>query len=304
MKLERLMGILTLLLQNDMVTAPRLAERFEVSRRTISRDIEELCKAGIPLVTIQGNGGGIKIADGYKIDKTLFTGKEIKTILAGLKAIDSVDSASGYQTLADKIYGGSREQIFDESGHIVINLASHYKGSLSPKIQLLQEAISLTKVVEFDYLGPGGDCLRRVEPYLLVFEWSSWYLYGYCLGKQDYRLFKLNRIWNPVMLEHTFDKRQYPDIDQKIEHTFENKIHLTAVFDKSCRWKLADEYGMDSFLCQSDGGLYFERDFTSEEYMMSWLLSFGDKVKIIEPSQIREKYLEIIQNIWKAYSKT
>ena len=103
MKIDRLLGILTILLKNDMVTAPMLAEHFEVSRRTINRDIEDLCKAGIPVVTIQGTGGGIKIADGYKIDKTLLSGKEMQAILAGLKSLDSVSGTREYQHLMDKI---------------------------------------------------------------------------------------------------------------------------------------------------------------------------------------------------------
>lgn len=71
MKTERLLGIVMVLLQQDKVTAPQLAERFEVSRRTINRDIEDICKAGIPLVTEQGRGGGISILDSYKVDTAL-----------------------------------------------------------------------------------------------------------------------------------------------------------------------------------------------------------------------------------------
>lgn len=90
MKIDRLLGILSVLLQKDRVTAPYLAEKFEVSRRTINRDIENLCKAGIPLVTTRGANGGISIMDGYKIDRTLLTSAEMRAILTGLRSLDSV----------------------------------------------------------------------------------------------------------------------------------------------------------------------------------------------------------------------
>ena len=93
MKIDRLIGIITILLQKDKVTAPELARRFEVSRRTINRDIEDICKAGIPIVTTQGNGGGISISDSYKIDKTLFTHDELQAVFSGLQGIDSVSGA-------------------------------------------------------------------------------------------------------------------------------------------------------------------------------------------------------------------
>lgn len=304
MKIDRLLGILTILLKNESVTAPILAERFEVSRRTINRDIEDLCKAGIPIVTMQGSGGGIRIVDGYKIDKTLFTTKEMQTILAGLKSIDSVDGTSGYQTLVDKIYSGNKEElnnIYDVSGSIVIDLASYYKGSLSPKIEVFKEAISQSKLVEFDYFAPSGESHRVIEPYLIVFQWSSWYIYGYCLSRQDYRMFKLNRLVNICMCEESFKKRKYPDIQLQIKDLFQNGIHLIAEFDPSCKWRLIEEYGIDSFSYTEDGHLLFEFDFANEENLMCWILGFGDKITICEPVSIKDTYFKIILNIQKSY---
>ena len=101
MKIDRLIGILSVLLRCEQVTAPELAERFEVSRRTINRDIEALCKAGIPIATSQGSGGGISIMDGYKIDRTLLTTKDMQMILAGLRSLDSVSGSSYYEQLME-----------------------------------------------------------------------------------------------------------------------------------------------------------------------------------------------------------
>ena len=111
MKIDRLIGILSVLLQEEKTTAPELAERFEVSRRTINRDIEDLCNAGIPVRTAQGTGGGISIMDGYQMDRTILTSKDMQMILAGLRSLDSVSGSSYYVQLMEKIQAGSSELI-------------------------------------------------------------------------------------------------------------------------------------------------------------------------------------------------
>lgn len=110
MKIDRLIGILSVLLQEEKMTAPELADKFEVSRRTINRDIEDLCKAGIPITTTQGSGGGIRIMDGYRMDRTLLTSKDMQMILAGLRSLDSVSGSHYYGQLMEKIKAGSAKR--------------------------------------------------------------------------------------------------------------------------------------------------------------------------------------------------
>ena len=131
MKIDRLLGIITILLQRDKVTAPELAKRFEVSRRTINRDIEDICRAGIPVITIQGSGGGISISDSYKIDKTLLAKEEIQAVLYGLKGMDSISHTSYFDTMTEKLAGGNTRI---DTGVIMIDLASHYQKPLTQKI--------------------------------------------------------------------------------------------------------------------------------------------------------------------------
>ena len=168
MKIDRLIGILSILLQQDKITAPLLAEKFEVSRRTISRDIDDLCKAGIPIVTAQGQNGGISIMEGYRIDKTLLTSSDMQAIFAGLKSLDSVSKTNRYQQLMDKLQMDS-SALLPGGSHIVINLASWYKTSLVPKVELLQTAIDQKQLVSFLYYSPREESSRTIEPYLLVF---------------------------------------------------------------------------------------------------------------------------------------
>ena len=140
MKTERLIGILSLLLQREKVTAPELAKQFEVSRRTIQRDIESLCRAGIPLTTTQGAGGGISILEGYRVDRTVLTRPEMQAILTGLRSLDSVSGTRRYALLMEKLCAGTSEAAAGGSP-LLIDLSSWYKTSLPPKLECIREAI-------------------------------------------------------------------------------------------------------------------------------------------------------------------
>ena len=176
MKIDRMIGILSVLLQYEKVTAPELAKMFEVSRRTISRDIEALCKAGIPVFTSQGSGGGIRIMDGYRMDRTLLTSKDMQMILAGLRSLDSVSGSSYYRQIMEKLQAGASDFVSGRDS-ILIDLSSWYKEALAPKIELIQDAIEERKLLSFDYYAPKGESKRNIEPYYLVFKWSSWYVF-------------------------------------------------------------------------------------------------------------------------------
>lgn len=185
MKIDRLIGILSVLMQEEKTTAPELAERFEVSRRTINRDIEDLCKAGIPIKTAQGTGGGISIMDGYRMDRTILTSKDMQMILAGLRSLDSVSGSSYCGQLMEKIQAGSSEFISGRDS-ILIDLSSWYWETLVAKIETIQDAIAARHPVRFRYYAPSGESERTVEPYYLVFRWSSWYLWSWCKGRKDF----------------------------------------------------------------------------------------------------------------------
>jgi len=133
MKLNRLLGILTVLLQNDLVTAPELARKFEVNRRTIGRDIDALCQAGIPIATRQGIGGGISIAEGFRLNKNVLTADELSGIIAALKGIGSVSEQPGVERVLDKLHANTGA-VISMREPAIIDLASHYKGQLTEKV--------------------------------------------------------------------------------------------------------------------------------------------------------------------------
>lgn len=302
MKIDRLIGILTILLQNEKVTAPYLAEKFEVSRRTINRDIEDICKAGIPVVTLQGTGGGIRIADGFKIDKTVFTSDELKAIFAGLQSLDSISEVTKYKQIINKFSGGE-DTVYSDQNNILIDLSSHYKNTLAPKIERIQQAISEKWIVYFDYFYDKGEALKKIEPYLIIFKWSSWYVFGYCIEKQDFRLFKLNRLWNLAVTDIKFELRDLPPSKTEFDQYFSDEINLVAIFDESVKYRLVEEYGVDCFSYAEDNQLLFKFPFTNKESLFQWILSFGDKAEIIEPQELRTEISQRLKKSLKKYSQ-
>lgn len=300
MKIDRLIGILSVLLQEEKMTAPELADKFEISRRTINRDIEDLCKAGIPITTTQGSGGGIRIMDGYRMDRTLLTSKDMQMILAGLRSLDSVSGSHYYGQLMEKIKAGSSDFVSGRDS-ILIDLSSWYKDTLAPKIELIQNAVEERNLLTFQYYAPKGNSKRSIEPYYLVFKWSSWYVWGWCTEKKDFRLFKLNRM-DAVLKECvTFMPREVPMPNLSDEKIFPGGIKVKALFTGDSQWRLVEEFGIHCFTENEDGTLLFTADYTEKENLLSWLLTFGDKVKVLEPVWVQEELICIAKKIIKAY---
>ncbi len=301
MKIERLIGILSILLQKDIVTAPFLAEHFEVSRRTINRDIEDLCKAGIPIATRQGTGGGIYIMDNYKISKTLITNSEMQDILAGIRSLDSVNGTNLYKQLMEKLEAGSSDFLVGEQSQL-IDLSSWYKESLTPKIQIIRSAIKGCRKITFYYYSPSGESQRIIEPYYLVFQWSNWYVWGWCDTRKDYRLFKLNRLDELAMTEYVFEKRLLvlPDFTS-VEKVFPGGIRVKALFEADCKWRLVEEFGTHCFEEQADGKLLFQTEYTDKENLITWLLTFRNKVILLEPEEVRRELCAELQKTLQQY---
>lgn len=302
MKIDRQIGILSILLQKNTVTAPYLAQQFEVSRRTINRDIEDMCKAGIPITTRQGVNGGISIMEDYKLDRSLFTHREIQDILAGLRSLDSVNGTNRYGKLMEKLSAGSSDFMVGNQS-VLIDLSSWYKDSLAPKIELIRTSIDKYRELKFAYYSPKGEAVRCIEPYYLIFRWSSWYVWGWCKERKDFRMFKLNRMTDLQISDQVFTKRQVPMPDLSNERIFPGGIKVKALFEPECKWRLVEEFGTGSYKEQEDGKLLFQADYTDRENLITWLLSFRDKAELLEPAEIREEIKISIECMKKKYGK-
>lgn len=298
MKIERLIGIITTLQQKEKVTAPYLAEKFEVSRRTINRDIEDICRAGIPIVTTQGTNGGISLMEGFALDTTVFTRQELSAVFTGLKTLDSVSSSQSADKLAEKIGAKDGDELTD---YMTIDLASFYKSSLSSKIELIKKAIRERRCIAFHYYYNKGEADKLIEPYQIYFMWSDWYVFGYCKQRQDFRLYKLRRLWDLQLSEEGYEARSIPPEKLQFGSHMKDDYFITAIYDSSVKYKLVEEYGPDSFTVMDDGSLYAKWGFNSAEDALPWFLSMGDKVKVIEPPEMVEKLKSTLSVISEKY---
>ncbi|MDD2481098.1 MAG: YafY family protein [Lutispora sp.] len=303
MKIDRLLGIITVLLNRDKTKAKDLAEKFEVSIRTIHRDIEDICKAGIPIVTYQGGAGGISIAEGYKFDRRILTIDELDNIMIGLKSIDSISQDTKIKLLLEKL-APKQEDILSISNNIFIDLSSFYKTSLSNKIGLFKEAINNKREVSFDYFSKNGIDTRHVEPYFITFKWSAWYVSGYCKLRKDFRLFKLNRMNALKITETHFAARDIPAERTHYDDYLSDGQVVTMLIDRSLEYQIVESYGIGSYEITEDNRIKFDLHYTNHDYAMQFILGLGDKVKVLTPNHIIDELKAHAKNILDRYKLT
>ncbi len=300
MKIERLIGILSLLLQKDSVTATEISEKFEVSRRTVYRDIDDLCRAGIPVCTVQGKGGGISVMNGYKIDKTLLTENDMTEIIAALNALDSISNGKKYRRLMDKL-SVSKAEMVNTDNCIMIDLSSWDKCLFADKIDLIRCAVSEKRKISFHYFSPSGESNRVIEPYHIIFQWSSWYVWGWCTNRNDYRMFKLTRIVDLTLTDEFYEKRDIPKyIPDKLQHT-KGGITATIKFDNTLKWRIIDDFGADQLKFDKDGNIILHFTWSDTQSFYQYIMTFGDKAEIIEPEEFRDEFSRILKRIYSKY---
>lgn len=300
MKIDRLVSILSVLLQKEKVTTAYLAEKFEVSKRTILRDIESLNKAGIPIVTTQGNGGGVSIMENYKLDKTLLSSQDLRSIIAGLKGLDSVSGGSQYKHLMEKLHVDS-SAVSTADNHFIITLSGWDKNAFADKIELINAAMEQKRRITFCYYSPSGDSERVIEPYHIIFQWSSWYVWGYCVERHDFRMFKLSRIAGLQITDEPIESREAPEYQQQNWWGTDSQVETTVRFDKSVKWRLIDEWGVDFLKYDEDGNIVISFTWSDLSSLFHFILSFGDKAEILEPIEYRKQFVETLKNMQTKY---
>lgn len=297
MKIDRLIGILSVLLQKKRVTAAELADKFEVSARTVYRDIDAICRAGIPIAAERGTNGGIYIMDGFKLDSTLLSAEDMCAILAGLKSLDSVCETKKYRQLMDKLYADGA----DSQGTIVIDLSMWDKTAIAPKLEIIRSAVESCQLISFTYYSPERTEERRIEPYRLIYQWSSWYVWGYCLDRKTMRLFKLSRMTGLEDMHIPFQKRDIPEFTcDKLRHT-KGEIEAEVKFDKSVKWRIIDEFGAELPRYDEEGNVYLKFTWEDVPSFFRYILTFGDCAEIISPVKYREDFSKLLKNISRKY---
>lgn len=301
MKLERLISIIFKLLNHEILSASRLADEFQVSSRTIYRDIEAICAAGIPVVSYQGTNGGFGIIQGYKFDKSLIGSNDILSLLTVLSSLSSVfEDKTVEQTI-------ERLKVLDKnskSNTLLVDLQSHRTEPNS--LINLRKAILDNRVVRFEYVNNKNEFTsRELEPVHLHYKFRNWYLYGYCRERCDYREFRVSRMMNIAVTQEKFQqnhqmKEELTDSNCKLE-SFEDVV--IRVQPNSLA-EVLDQFQNSSKVIHRDGSMTVTLSVyrpLSAGWLKSILLSFGSGVKVIEPVELQSGLIDEAQKIIEMY---
>lgn len=308
MKVDRLVSIILLLLEKERVGAQELAERFEVSPRTIYRDIDAINMAGIPVRSTPGAGGGFEILPRYKLDKSTFSVADLSALLMGLSHLSGVmrgdELANALAKVKSFIPADRAKEVELRANQVCIDLTPWMGNrNLQPCLETIKTALQQKKLLSFAYTDLRGEqTTRTVEPYQLVLKSSHWYLQGYCWRRSDFRLFKLSRMTNLRMQAETFTQREYEkprlDFDGRLE-AMQTKIKIRI--HRSVVERILDYCAYEDLL--PDGGEYYIADFPfiENEYYYGILLSFGEKCECLE-RRIRDEIKRRAQRIAALYA--
>lgn len=303
--INRLLGIMYTLLSKESVTAAVLAERFEVSVRTIYRDIEVLSQAGIPVYARKGKNGGISLMEQFVLDKMLITKEEQQQILAALLSVEET-TASEEKEILQKLGNFFKTEPMN---WIAIDF-SDWGGGQKQLYEDIKRAILTSKVISFDYYGQNREMSRRaVEPIQLLFKEYTWYLRAYCRERKALRLFKLTRIKRMEVLEEDFVRRKewYQEEESQTEKQKETKEvyvyapMITMWIDKKEAYRVYDRFGESEIEILEDGNFVVRVTYPLDEWVYSLILSFGASAKVLEPLEIREEVKKRIVDMQKNY---
>ncbi len=300
MKIDRLLAITTILLNRGTVKAFELAEKFEVSTRTIYRDIDTLSAAGVPVYTSKGAGGGISLMEGYSFDKTLLSAKESESILLALQTLQATNIPE-IDHIMEKF--GALFQKTSVTDWVQVDFSPWGSGSSeNDKFNLIRRCILKRELMQFDYVGSGGiRSKRKVEPTTLQFKSSTWYLKAWCTEKKDFRIFRLSRIHNALPAGEFFVRRINLNNTANKEENNCNVVNLRLKFKPWVEYRLYDGYKDNLIKRKEDGSLELKVSFPEDEWVYGYLLSYGPDVEVIEPPHIRKILKERMEEALKYY---
>lgn len=306
MKLERLFAITTLLMNRKRITALELAEYFEVSARTIYRDIEAIGQAGIPIVTYQGAGGGYEIMDNYKIDRQMFTADDFNSIMIALKGVATTYDDQKFASAISKLKLLTPETVNNSltPDQLILDFSPWGGKTYQDKLELLKKAISECWVVEFKYTNYLGEISNRtVEPLTLILKGLTWYFHGFCRTRNDYRNFRLSRIRDLKIGGVKFQPRERTAEHYKIEDEWkpEHTVKLVLRFAPRLRSVIEDYYDADNVRTDAEGFLIVEAFFPDDEWSYNQILHFGEGVEVLEPESFRAVIREKARRILEKY---
>ena len=308
MKIDRLVSIIMLLLDKERIGAQELADMFEVSPRTIYRDIDTINMAGIPIRSTSGVGGGFEIMQNYKIEKNVFSTADLSAILMGLSSLSDMirgdELINAFAKVKSFIPADRAKDIELRANQIRIDLSA-WMGNRNVQLylEIIRMALQENRLLSFEYVAHHGEkTTRTVEPYQLVMKNSHWYFHGYCYKRNDFRLFRLSRISDLHMEKETFIPRDFPKASLDFEEIFEAmSIKIKLRIHKSVMDRVLDYCSYEHFLPVDDEYYIVDFPFIENDYNYDILLSFGSKCECLEPLHIRAEVKRKIHDLAAIY---
>ena len=297
MKDNRLFRILYYILEKGKVTASELADKFEVSVRTIYRDIDSISSAGIPIYALQGKGGGIEIAEDFVLSKSLLSENEKQQIMSALQGLDNT-AIQHENELLTKLSALFKMK---NTSWIEVDFNNWQNNKLYEKtFNDIKSAIISKNIVSFTYFSSNEkETSRSVKPVRLLFKSQDWYLYAFCLLRNDFRYFKLSRIKNLETNTEKFNDN-FENVVLKKEMPYENTVHIKVKFDRKAAFRVYDE--LNGEITEDDeGNLYAEIEIPNDYNLFNYIFSFGDGAEVLEPKEIRMQIKEMINKMAGKY---
>jgi len=308
MKIDRLVSIIMILLDKKRIGAQELADMFEVSPRTIYRDIDAINMAGIPIRSTSGVGGGFEIMQKYKIDKNVFSTADLSAILMGLSSLSNMvrgdELVNALAKVKSFIPADRAKDIELRANQICIDLSAWVGNrNIQPYLEIIKTALQENRLLSFEYVAHHGNkTTRTAEPYQLVLKSSHWYFQGYCHKRNDFRLFRLSRISNLQMKEETFTPRDFQKKILDFEEIFETTpIRIKIRIHKSVMDRVLDYCAYEHFSPDDYGHYIVNFPFIENDYNYDILLSFGSKCECLEPIHIRAEMKHRVHDIAALY---
>lgn len=315
MKIDRLLAIVILLLNRRMIQAKELSERFEVSVRTIYRDIDALACAGIPVVTYQGAGGGIGLSEGYRLDRALLNDEELAAIVTALRSLATSDPEADHPSLLlekiQQIIPASRAEHFRfRTEQFIVDYSDWGgRGELQGVLSLLKQAISGLHPVHFRYKDAEGRISSRsFEPYTLVLKHHQWYVYGRCMAREQFRMFKLIRMREVSIAEDSTFVREPIVLEelpwQQSWNKPDNQIRLVLRFSPDGVHLAEEWFDHENLEEEEDRRVIVTCRFPENDWLYGFILSFGVHVEVLEPPHVRDRIRTMVQQMQHNYDGT
>lgn len=305
MRMDRLLGLVIYLLNRDMLSARTLAEKFEVSTRTIQRDMETLSAAGIPIGSSQGTSGGYYIMDSYKMNRQMLRPEDYNFILTALKGLNSGYDNTRLEETFEKMHLLAPSKEMPEQ-HIHLDFGVLREGvQTRGDLASIEAAILKRSVIEFDYTDAGNHISHRVvEPLLITYKWYSWYLFGFCCHKEDYRLFRLSRIRGLSSTACTFS-RQHSNAEEILARQQDRRTYINVRLLCRSELRVAMEESFPNARYKEEDEENFSMDLNVPESETGWfntLLGYAHQVTILEPETLRQKVVLHAKEIIAKYN--